>query len=285
LPPQNNSDPAGDSPSGYEAEKISGNLQFADGMAWSRSGFLAVADVRQRTIFKIENDPHTTPKLWRVNDGGASGLAFDLQGRLYICESETRRVTRVDVNGRLEVLAENYQGKKFNAPNDIAVRRDGHVYFTDPAFGSADDRRELDFYGVWHIGPKGDLDVVAKLQTRPNGITVSPDGKALYVCDSDRHAVAAFDLDRAGAAGNLRDLIKNVAGVPGGIRTDADGRLYVAAKGLAVYSTQGKLERTLLDGENITNCAFGGGDLEWLFVASRGNVYRIKAGVKGALQY
>lgn len=285
MPQQNNSDPVGGTPLNYEAEKIVGNLQFADGMVWSRSGYLLVADVRPRTIFKIENDPHPTAKLWRVNDGGASGLAYDLEGRLYICESDARRITRLDANGKLETLAETYQGKKFNAPNDIVVRRDGHVYFTDPAFGSADDRRELDFYGVWHIGPKGDLDVVAKWQTRPNGVTVSPDGKSLYVCDSDRHAVVAYDVDRAGAAGNPRDVIKNVAGVPGGIRTDADGHFYVAARGLAVYTPQGKLERTLLEGENITNCAFGGGDLEWLFVAARGNVYRIKARMKGALQY
>lgn len=285
MPPQNKSDPADDLSPNYEAEKIAGNLQFADGMAWSRSGFLAVADVRQRTIFKIENDPHPVPKLWRVSDGGASGLAYDLQGRLYICESESRRVTRLDANGRLETLADNYQGKKFNAPNDVVVRRDGHVYFTDPAFGSANDHREMGFYAVWHISPKGDLEIVARWQTRPNGITVSPDGKTLYVCDSDRHAVVAFDLDRAGAAGNPRDLIKNVAGVPGGIRTDVDGRFYVAAKGVAVYAPQGKLERTLLESENISNCAFGGGDLEFLFVAARGSIYRVRLGVKGALQY
>jgi sugar lactone lactonase YvrE len=254
-----------------------------DGLAWSRSGFLAVADVRQRKIFRIDSNPH--PQVLRDNDGGASGLAYDLQGRLYICESETRRVTRLDLKGKVETLAEDYQGKKFNAPNDIVVRKDGHVYFTDPAFGSANDRRELDFYGIWHISPKGDLDALAKWQTRPNGIAVSADGKALFVCDSDRHAVAAFDLDRAGAAGNQRDLIRNVAGVPGGIRTDVDGRFYVAAKGVGVYSPEGKLQRTLLESENASNCAFGEGDLESLFISARDSIYRVKLGVKGALQY
>jgi gluconolactonase len=246
-----------------------------------------VADVRQRKIFRLDSDPH--PKVLRDNDGGASGLAYDLQGRLYICESETRRVTRLDArsdqSARLETLAEDWQGRKFNAPNDIVVRRDGHVFFTDPAFGSANDRRDLDYYGIWHISPKGELDAAAKWKTRPNGIALSADGKLLFVCDSDRHAVVAFDLDRAGTAANQRDVIRNVAGVPGGIRTDVDGRFYVAAKGVAVYSPEGKLQRTLLESENAANCAFGEGDLESLFIAARGSIYRVKLGVKGALQY
>jgi sugar lactone lactonase YvrE len=267
----------------YESEKVAANLQFVDGLAWSRSGFLAVADVRQRKIFKLESDPH--PKVLRDDDGGASGLAYDLQGRLYMCESQNRRVTRFDLKGKLETLAQDYQGRKFNAPNDIVVRKDGHVYFTDPAFGSANDHRDLDFYGIWHISPKGDLDVVARWQTRPNGIALPADGKVLYVTDSDRHAVVAFDLDRAGAASNQRDAVRNVAGVPGGIRTDVDGRVYVAAKGIAVYSPEGKLQRTLMGGENASNCAFGEADLESLFISARGSVYRVKLGVKGALQY
>jgi len=191
----------------------------------------------------------------------------------------------MDVAGKLEILAENWQGRKFNAPNDIVVRRDGHAYFTDPAFGSANDRRDLDFYGIWHISPKGELDVAAKWKTRPNGIAVSADGKTLFATDSDRHAVVAFDLDRAGAAANQRDVVRNVAGVPGGIRTDVDGRFYVAAKGVAIYSLDGKLQRTLLESENASNCAFGEADLESLFIGARGTIYRVKLGVKGALQY
>ena len=267
----------------YESEKVAANLQFVDGLVWSRSGFLAVADVRQRKIFRLDSDPH--PKILRDSDGGASGLAYDLQGRLYICESETRRVTRLDLAGKVETLAENWQGRKFNAPNDIVVRRDGHVYFTDPAFGSANDRRDLDFFGIWHISPKGELDVAAKWKTRPNGIAVSADGKSLFVTDSDRHAVVAFDLDRAGTAANPRDVIRNVAGVPGGIRTDVDGRFYVAAKGVGIYSPDGKLQRTLLESEYASNCTFGEGDLESLFIGARGTIYRVKLGVKGALQY
>jgi gluconolactonase len=267
----------------YEAEKVASNLQFVDGLAWSRSGFLAAADVRQRKIYKLSSSPH--PEVLRDKDGGASGLAYDLQGRLYICESESRQVTRINQNGEIEVLGSDYQGKKFNSPNDITVRKDGNIYFTDPAFGSANDRRELDFHGIWRIAPKTGIELVAKWQTRPNGIALSADGKLLFVTDSDRHAVVAFDLDRNGQPTNQRDLVKNIAGVPGGIRTDVDGRLYVAAKGVAKYSPDGRLQQTYLDSEYTSNCAFGEGDLESLFVSSRGSIFRIKIGVKGALQY
>lgn len=267
----------------YESEKITGNLGFADGIIWSRSGYLIVADVRQKKLLRFDSSP--APKVVREDDGAASGLAYDPQGRLYMCEQESRRVTRLDPKGNVDTIAANFQGKKFNAPNDIVVRRDGHVYFTDPAFGSANDHRDLDFYGVWHITPKGDLDVAAKWQTRPNGITLSPDGKLLFVTDSDRHTVVAFDIGRDGQLGNQRDVIRNVNGVPGGIRTDADGRFYVAAKGVAVYSPDGKLQRTLLEEQYAANCAFGEADLETLFITSRAGLFRVKLGVKGALQY
>jgi gluconolactonase len=267
----------------YETEKIVSNMGFADGLAWSRSGFLAVADVRQKKIIRIDSSPH--PSALREGDGGVSGLTYDLQGRLHMCESEARRVTRFGAKGALEVLAEDYQGKKFNAPNDIAVRRDGHVYFTDPAFGSANDKRDMDFYGVWHIGPKGEVDVAARWQTRPNGIAFSADGKQLFVTDSDRHTLVAFDVDKNGAASNQRDVIRNIRGVPGGVRIDVDGRFYIAARGVPVYSANGKLERTLIEDTNASNCAFGEGDLESLFISAGGSILRVKLGVKGALQY
>lgn len=278
MPPQIASDDTH-----YQAEKIAGELQFVDGLVWSRAGFLLAADVRQGRILKL--GATAGPQPFRDNDGGASGLAYDAQDRLYICESEARRVTRLDSNGKLETLADRWQGKKFNAPNDIAVRKDGHVYFTDPAFGSADDSREIEFYGVWHIPPKGEAEPVAQWKTRPNGIAFSADGKTLFVADSDRHAIVAFDADRSGNIRNQRDVIKDVAGVPGGIRTDVDGRLYVAAKGVAVYSAAGKLERTLIDSEIATNCAFGEGEFETLFIAARSAIFKVKLGVKGALQY
>jgi gluconolactonase len=266
-----------------EIEKVGAGFQFIDGLAWSHSGYLVIADVRQNKLFRLSFPGR--PTVLKEKDGGVSGVAYDLQGRLYLCESAARRVSRMDRQGAVEEFVAGYQGKKFNAPNDIVVRRDYHVFFTDPAFGSAADNRELDYYGIWHVTPKGDIDVVAKWQTRPNGIALSPDGKLLYVADSDRHAVVAFDVGRNGETSNPRDVITKIQGVPGGIKTDVDGRLYVAARGVSIYSPAGKLDKTILEIENTSNCAFGDVDSEHLFISARGNIFRARLGVKGAFQY
>lgn len=266
-----------------EIEKLNGTFVFVDGLAWSRTGFLAAADVRKKTLYRFDASPR--PKVLRENSGGASGLAYDVQGRLYICESDTRRITRMDRQGAVEPFIENFQGKKFNAPNDIIVRRDGHLWFTDPAFGSADDHRELDYYGIFHANPKGDVDAVAKWKTRPNGVTLSPDGRLLYVADSDRHAVAVFDIDRNGNASNQRDFVKGIEGVPGGIKTDEKGGIFVCAQGITIFTPAGKQERKFMEDRVVVNCSFGDSDGGVLFVSTRTEIYKTNLGVKGAFQY
>jgi gluconolactonase len=266
-----------------QAERVATGLEYADGIVWAREGFLVFADVLRRVVYRV--DSGVPPKPTPASDGGAQGLTYDSQARLYICELLNRRVIRVDRRGKTETLVDRFEGKKLNSPNDIVVRRDGQIYFTDPAFGSAVDARELDFNGIFHMTPKGELEAIAKWQTRPNGIALSNDGKTLFVVDSDRHAVVAFDVAGHGGAGSARDVIRNIEGVPGGIRADVDGRLYVAAKGLDIYSAGGKLEGRLLAGEIVTNCAFGDSDFETLYVSGRKAVYKARLGVKGALQY
>jgi len=267
-----------------QAERLATGFLYADGMVWAREGFLVFGDVLKRKVYRL--DPGTPPKATPEGEGeGVQGLAYDTQARLYLCELVNRRVIRMDRRGKTETLVDSYLGKKLNSPNDIAVRKDGNVYFTDPAFGSAIDQRELDFNGIFRVSPKGDVEAIAKWQTRPNGIAISGDGKTLFVTDSDRHTVVAFDLESHGGASNQRDVIRKIDGVPGGIRTDVNGRLYVAANGLGVYSPEGKLEHTLLPGEIITNCAFGDNDFETLYASGRKSIYKIRLGVKGALQY
>jgi gluconolactonase len=266
-----------------QAERVATGLQYADGMVWARQGFLAFSDVAKKKIYRL--DPGSAPQPTEEDNNGAEGLAYDTQARLYICEPGLRRVMRLSPRGQLETLVDGFEGKKFNAPNDIVVRHDGQVYFTDPAFGSAADTRELDFNGVFHLTPKGELEAAAKWKTRPNGIALTGDGKTLYVGDADRHAVVAFDVDGRGAVSNPRDLIKNIDGVPNGIRTDVTGRIYVGANGLKIHSPEGRLLQTLLAGEIVTNCAFGDNDFETLYVSGRRAIYRIRLGVKGALQY
>ncbi len=272
----------GQIPEEIEVSRVVSNLRYPAGLAWSRDGFLVVADGEKHEIYRLDADQRAKPTHQDAN--GAQGIAYDTQSRLYICEIDTRRVVRLDKRGAVTTIAASFEGKKLNSPTDITVRRDGQVYFTDPAFAGAINHRELSFNGIFHVNPKGDIDAVARWQTRPNGIALSADGKELFVSDADRHAVVEFDLDSKGEAINPRDLIKGIQGVPAGLHLDTAGRLYVAAQGLAIYTPDGKLFRTLLNTSRVINCTFGGPDDNWLFAATQHDVYRLQVNTKGALQ-
>jgi gluconolactonase len=267
-----------------KVEKVAVGLRFTEGPAWSPEGFLLFSDTVTNQIHKFV--PGKGVSNFADRPGGPIGLAYDTQSRLYTCEFRERRVTRTDKKGKSEMLAERFEGKRFNAPNDIVVRHDNHVYFTDPAFGDQSDHRELDFYGVFHITPKGELEAIARLKTRPNGVTLSPGGKILYVADSDARLIRAWDLDnKTGAASNARVLVDKIPGVPGGIRTDEKGDVWVAAKCVYRYSPQGVLSKTIELGETPSNLSFGDVDYETLFVTARTTVYRVRLGIKGAFPY
>jgi gluconolactonase len=264
-------------------EKVAAGMRYTDGPAWSPEGYLLFSDTVADKLYRFV--PGKGDFEFGDRPGGAMGNTYDTKGSLYTCEFRQRRVTRTLKNGKMEVLAERFEGKRLNAPNDIVVRRDGHIYFTDPAFGNQQDARELDFYGVFHITPKGDLELAAKWKTRPNGIALSPNGRILYVSDSDSRLVRAYDLDRAGAVSNDRVALEKIPGVPDGLRTDEKGNLYVAAKNVYVYSPQAKLLGTIETSETPSNLAFGDVDFQTLFITARSSVYRVRIGVKGALQY
>ena len=263
-----------------KVEKFASDFRFTEGPVWSREGTLIFSDVPSNRI--LEYYPGKPAKPFRENSGGASGNALDSQGRLYTCEGRARRVTRTDKKGKVEVLAEKWEGKRLNAPNDIVVRKDGHIYFTDPAFGYQSDARELDFYGVYHLTTKQELKLVAKPAGRPNGITLSPDGRILYVSNSDERNVRAYDLDRNGETSNERVVISKVEGPPDGMRTDEKGNLYVAANKLLVYSPEGKLLTAIEISEKPSNCVFGGADGQTLYITARTSLFRVRLGVKGA---
>jgi sugar lactone lactonase YvrE len=256
------------------------DLGHTEGPAWSKDGFLIFSDTPADRLMKWT--PGQSLEVFRADAHGPSGNAFDAEGRLYTCETRTRRVTRTDRKGAVEVLADRWEGKRLNAPNDIVVSKSGHVYFTDPAFGSQADHRELDFYGVYHLPPKGALKLVAKPAGRPNGIALSPNGRILYVVSSDEGNVRACDLDRNGDASNERVLISGIPGIPGGMRVDEKGNLYVAGNGISIYSPDGKLLHVLEVHGHSSNCGFGEADYRTLFITTGGCVYRARLDVKGA---
>src|SRR5947207_4466223 len=220
---------AADSPGGFPG---------GEGPVWSRQGVLIFSDYSKDRLYKYV--PGGTPEVYREDSHGANGNTMDRQGRLYSCEYKARRVTRTDRKGQIEVLVDKFEGKRFNAPNDIVVRRDGQVYFSDPLFTPL-DQRELDFYGVFHVTPKGRIEAIARMKTRPNGVTLSPDGKILYVANTDERNIRAYDLDRGGRASRERIAIADLPSGPDGIRTDAKGNLYITSRGVVVYSAAGQL--------------------------------------------
>jgi gluconolactonase len=262
-----------------ELQKVATGYAFAEGPAWSPMGFLVFSDIPNNKLMQFTAGQPAS--VYRENSSGATGNRFDAQGRLYTCESHSRRVTRTDKKGKVEILAERWQGKRLNAPNDLAVRKEGDVYFTDPAFGNQQDTRELDFFGVFHISRKGELDVIAKPKGRPNGIALAPDGRTLYVSNSDEKNVRAYDLDKSGGASNERTLISGIEGVPDGICVDEKGNLYVAANQTQVYSAQGKPLGTIHTDETPSNCTFGDPDLGSLYITARTSVFRARLDVKG----
>ena len=272
---------AGQDFSHLKVEPVAEGFPGGEGPVWSRGGFLIFSDYSKDRLYKYV--PGGTPQVYREDSHGANGNTMDRQGRLYSCEYKARRVTRSERNGRIEVLVDKFEGKRFNAPNDIVVRRDGQVYFTDPLFTPL-DQRELDFYGVFHVTPKGKIEAIARMKTRPNGVTLSPDGKILYVANTDEKNIRAYTLDREGNASGERIAIADLPAGPDGIRTDVKGNLYVAARGVVVYSPDGKLLGKIAPPVNPRNLSFGDKDLRTLYMVGN-SIFRVRLDVAGSVQY
>jgi gluconolactonase len=263
-------------------QRVASGFRYADGLAIEQAGSLLVADPPEDRIVRIVFGK--PPAVVRKPSGGAAGLAFDPKGRLVICETEARRVVRIEEDGALTVLAREYEGKPLNGPNDLVIRSNGHIYFTDPAFGSANERRQLPFHGVFHVNPKGDLEAVYRSESRPSGIALSPDERTLYVTFADERLVRAFDVSRAGAVSNPRVLIAKTGSIPLGVRTDRDGNLLVAAgEFLEIYAAKGTLIEKIRLPDRVANFAVhpSTGDI---YAATRSAVHLVARGARAALQ-
>lgn len=253
-------------------EKVASGFQFVEGPVWLPESTVLFSDIPSNRLLKWSQKGGK--QVVRENSGGANGNAVDGRGRVYTCEGGARRITRTGADNKVEVLAERFEGKRFNAPNDIAVRRDGHAWFTDPAFGKAEQTRELPFNGVFHLKPNRELALVARMDRRPNGVALSPDGRILYVAVSDERAIRAWDINRDGAASNPRLLVTGIDGPPDGLKTDSKGNLFVAANHILVYSPGGESLRQIPMPEKPSNLCFGADDSVF-YVTARTTLYRI----------
>ncbi len=192
-------------------ERIATGFKFTEGPLWHPDGYLLFSDITGNTIYKWTPDGMIEP--FRSPSGYSNGLTFDKQGRLIVCEHSNRRITRTDLDGTVVVLADKYDGKRLNSPNDAVVSSDGSIYFTDPPYGltaqhGVPGTQELSFQGVYRILPDGKtFELLMNNIHRPNGLAFSPDEKVMYIADTERSTVYAFDVQPDGTLANRRFLL------------------------------------------------------------------------------
>lgn len=276
-------------PPGAKLEKLWGEGSFTEGGALMGDGSILFSDIGDR-IMKF--DPKTgKTAAFRDPSGRANGMIYDPKGRLIVAEGANtgghRRVTATDPDGTVHVLADTYQGKKFNSPNDVAVDAQGRVYVSDPRYVGKEPR-ELDFEAVFRIDPDGSVHKLETTATKPNGLAVSPDGKTLYIADngSKRRALLACDLDASGNVSNPRALLTFDDGGIDGMTVTVDG-LIVATKGkkdangVTIFSPEGKTVGFIPVPDDTTNVEFGGDDRKTLYITAGVSLYRIKTNLTG----
>ncbi len=270
--------------SGSGVERVGTGFSFVEGPVWVKKdgGYLLFSDIYNSRTMKIAK--LNQPEVYRRYTHAGNGNSMDVQGRLYTAERDGHRIVRTNLDGSETVVAEKYEGKRLNSPNDVVVRRDGQVYFSDPASLAVLEERELSFNGLYHVDPQGRVTLIAKMQ-RPNGVALTQDGRILYVADSQEKSIRAYDLDKNGNASNERIVIRNLEGTPDGLRVAANGNLYIACKGVAVYTPRGQLLKRIEFPETPVNVAFGGDDMKTLYVTARTSVYRVRVQDAGAQQY
>ncbi len=263
-----------------DVEKVADGFQFTEGPVWHPDGYLLFSDIPANQIIKWWPGGQ---EVFREPSGNSNGLTFDPQGRLLACEHGNRRVSRTEKDGSIVTLAHKYEGKRLNSPNDLCVRSDGTIYFTDPDYGTPKGEKDLEFQGVYRIDTEGKLHLEAKEGFRkPNGTALSPDQKILYVDDTEVGVVHAFDVQADGSLKNERILIEIPPRGLDGMKVDTKGNLYVTARdGVWVIDSSGTHLGTIKVPENPANCAFGDKDNKTLYLTARNGLYRVRLKIEG----
>ena len=272
-------------PAGAKVAKLAGDMKFLEGPQWmpTDGGYLVFSDIPANELKKWTKAGGVT--TFRAPSQNSNGNTIDGQGRLVTAEHSGRRVSVTGKDGTVKTLADRFDGKKFNSPNDVVVKSDGTVWFTDPDYGLANKAaKEVPGNFVYRLDTaSGAVTAVAKDFDKPNGLCFSPDEKRLYIADSGkpRH-IRVFDVNADGTLANGKVFCAIDKGAPDGIRCDRDGRLWSSAgDGVQVFSADGKLVGKILVAESPANLCFGGPDLSTLYITARKSLYSIETSVKG----
>ncbi|WP_201860041.1 SMP-30/gluconolactonase/LRE family protein [Microvirga soli] len=278
-------------------EKLAEGCRWAEGPAYFPAGrYLVWSDVPNDQMMRFDETSGAV-SVFRHSSGYSNGNTVDRQGRLVTCEHGNRRVTRTEHDGSITVLASHYQGGRFNSPNDVVVKSDGSIWFTDPAYGIDSDyeghkaESEIGDCHVYRIDPHtGDVRVVADDFVRPNGIAFSPDERRLYVADTGathvkdgpRH-IRVFDVDDQGSLSGGNVFATCTQGLFDGFRLDEAGRIWTSAgDGVHCYESDGTLIGKILVPEAVANVVFGGPKRNRLYICATTSLYAIMLPVNGA---
>ncbi len=291
-------------PKDAKIEKLAEGFAWSEGPIWIKNGnYLVFSDVPSNTVYKWKAGEGVTEYLKpsgytglarRGGEPGSNGLTVDSQGRLVLCEHGDRRVTRLERIGTKTTLANKYQGKRLNSPNDLVFHSNGDLYFTDPPYGLEgnikDPKKELPYQGVYRVKPNGDITLLIDDLTFPNGLAFSPDEKTLYVAVSDpkRPVIMAYDVKADGTVANGRVFFdatplaeQKKKGLPDGMKVDQHGNLFATAPGgVLVISPEGKHLGTINTYEPTANCNWGE-DGSVLYITANHFLGRIKTSTKG----
>jgi gluconolactonase len=291
-------------PRDAKIEVLASGMKFSEGPVWVKDGgYLLFSDIPRNSVMK-----------WKEGDGlglfmkpsgytgvveygaepGSNGLAMDPQGRIVFCEHGDRRISRLERDGGKKTLVDSYMGKRLNSPNDAVFKSNGDLYFTDPPYGlprlGEDSRRELDFSGVFRLSKRGEVTLLTKELTFPNGIAFSPDEKTLYVSVSDpsRAVWMAFPVRPDGTLGKGRvfydvtTMVNKLPGLPDGMKVDREGNLWATGPGgVYVFAAGGSYLGRIETDQETGNCAWGG-DGSTLYIAAQSYLCRLRTNTKGS---
>jgi gluconolactonase len=267
---------------------VASGFGFAEGPVWDPAGFVYVSDEVTNKIFRVYLDGK---KEELVALGDPDGNTYDRQHRLIDCASVLRAIIRIDREGKYQILADRFEGKRFNSPNDVVIGPDGAIYFTDPTLDlSEGQKQEIPFQGVYRLDESGKVTLLTKELSQPNGLAFSPDGKRFYVDDSERRNIRVFDFTPAHTVENGRIFGAEPGGkgdgVPDGMKLDQAGNIYVTGpKGIWVWDPNGRHLGTIILPEQPANLAWGDADYGTLYITATTSVYKIRTKVRGFVPY